>query len=91
MDQVAALTVIHIINRILTSSSEQPHHQTKACYTICAYRALVLSSVILNAYFIVDSLVRDEKDLGIKAVERGILASLVSLIKSITPLDNTDC
>ena len=43
-----------------------------------------------NAYFIVDSLVRDEKDLGNKAVERGILASLVSLIKSITPLDNTD-
>lgn len=43
-----------------------------------------------NAYFIVDSLVRDEKDLGIKAAERGILASLVSLIKSITPLDNTD-
>ena len=28
--------------------------------------------------------------MGIKAAERGILASLVSLIKSITPLDNTD-
>lgn len=71
VDQAAALTVIHVINRILTSSSEQPHHQTKACY-------------------IIYSLVRDEKDLGIKAAERGILASLVSLIQTITPLDNTD-
>ncbi|KAG6334987.1 hypothetical protein ID866_4101 [Astraeus odoratus] len=69
VDQMAALTVIHVVNRILESQSEQTQNQIKACYTIY-------------------SLVRDEKDLSIKTAERGVLASLASLVKSITPLDN---
>jgi len=43
-----------------------------------------------NARFVIDSLIRDERDLGIKAAERGVLASLVSLVKFVTPLDTTD-
>ncbi|KAI6043328.1 ARM repeat-containing protein [Pisolithus marmoratus] len=34
LDHTAVLSVIHVVNRILSSSSEQPQNQIKACYTL---------------------------------------------------------
>ncbi|KAH7889193.1 ARM repeat-containing protein [Phlebopus sp. FC_14] len=68
LDHAAALTIIHVLNRILLSSVEQPQHRIKACYTL---------------YY----LVRDEKELCLEAFDRGVLANLASLVKSITPLE----
>ncbi|KAI5990570.1 ARM repeat-containing protein [Pisolithus orientalis] len=71
LDHTAVLTVIHVVNRILSSASEQPQSQIKACYTLY-------------------SLVRDEKDFCVEAADQGVLASLASLVKSITPIENSD-
>lgn len=69
-DRTTALSVIHVVNRILSSPSEQPQNQIKACYTLY-------------------SLVKDERDFCIEAADHGVLANLASLVKSITPLENT--
>ena len=41
VDQAASLTVIHVINCILSPSSEQPQHRVKACYIICLYLTII--------------------------------------------------
>ncbi|KAI5985363.1 ARM repeat-containing protein [Pisolithus albus] len=69
-DRTTALSVIQVVNRILSSPSEQPQNQIKACYTLY-------------------SLIRDERDFCIEAADHGVLASLASLVKSLTPLENT--
>lgn len=69
VDPGAALAVMHVINRILTTPSEQSQNQIKACTILYL-------------------LVRDEKDLCVRAAEHGILNSLACLVKSITPIDN---
>ncbi|KAF8447260.1 armadillo-type protein [Boletus edulis BED1] len=79
VDPAAALTVIQVLNRILLSPSESPQNQTKAC------RAL--SRKALKEAFSVALLVRDEKDLCLEVYDRGVLANVTSLVKSITPLD----
>ncbi|KAG8217986.1 ARM repeat-containing protein [Butyriboletus roseoflavus] len=69
VDPAAALTVIQVLNRILTLPSESPQNQIKACHTLSL-------------------LVRDQKDICLEVYERGALANLAALVKSITPLDN---
>ncbi|KAI6124717.1 ARM repeat-containing protein [Pisolithus croceorrhizus] len=70
LDRPTVLSVIHVVNRILSSPSEQPQNQIKACY-------------------ILYSLVRDERDFCIEAADHGVLTNLASLVKSITPLENS--
>ncbi|KAL4068184.1 ARM repeat-containing protein [Scleroderma citrinum] len=90
----AALCTTHIIR------AQAGHHpgtvdQAAALAIIHVVNRILASSSEqlqhqIKACYIIYSLVKDEKDLGIKAHERGVLANLASLVKSITPLDNTD-
>ncbi|KAF8548583.1 ARM repeat-containing protein [Imleria badia] len=85
VDPAAALTVIQVLNRILISPSESAQNQTKACHTLCSYLSLHRHAKALK--FLAVLLVRDEKDICIEVYDRGLLANVAALVKSITPLD----
>ncbi|KAH0826931.1 ARM repeat-containing protein [Lanmaoa asiatica] len=77
VDPAAALTVIQVLNRILILPSEVSPKPNQS-----------LSHTMLSKIFWAALLVRDEKDICLEVYDRGILASVAALVKSITPLDN---
>ncbi|KAI0045366.1 ARM repeat-containing protein [Auriscalpium vulgare] len=64
----ASHIVLHVVNRMISSSSDSPQTRTKAC-------------------FVLNHLVMDEKELCQTAFDRGSLAKLAALVKSITAVD----
>ncbi|KAH0826946.1 armadillo-type protein [Lanmaoa asiatica] len=77
VDPAAALTVIQVLNRILILPSEVSPKPNQS-----------LSHTMLSKIFWAALLVRDEKDICLEVYDRGILASVAALVKSITPLDD---
>jgi hypothetical protein len=87
VDRSAALNVIHVVNRVLSSSSETPQNKIKTCYTLCMNKSHMCFE--RSSHSVLDHLVKDDKELCQEVYERGTLEKAILLCKDITPLKKT--
>lgn len=88
-EQTTAITIMHVLNRIIGSETANNQVRTRACFIVRTYQCRDMLKSGMFTAFVTDHLVSDNRVFCQLAYERNSLNQIASLVNSITPTEKS--
>ncbi len=89
-EQTTAITIMHVLNRIIGSDTASNQVRTRACFILRGFRSRnMLKSATYLMVSVADHLVSDNRVFCQLAYERNSLHQIANLVNDITPTEKS--